>query len=317
MKKIYIVLFFFLMKSIVADAQQEHQYTQFMYNKLVFNPAFAGAREVSSLSVLYRRQWIGFDGAPTSQLIGFDAPFLNNRLGFGLNVHRFQVGINDNYAANMSYSYSIVRTDELNLRLGIGGAFRYYKFDFGNPDFYIKQGNDPAVLTVSEQSNINGNIGGGLYFNYKEFYIGISAPNLYRNTIGNGSATITAENKPHFYGMMGGLFALSSSVDFKPAVMLKYVQNAPFSGDVNASLMFNKKFTAGCSYRFGQSTMGDSFDALLFVQASPKLGFGMSYDFNTSMLKSYNQGSIEALLRYDITNPKKVKGDLTNPRFFF
>ncbi len=315
MKKIFILLF--LAKAIVVNAQQEHQYTQFMYNKLVFNPAFAGAREVASVTALYRRQWIGFDGAPTSQLIGFDAPFQNNRLGFGLNLHRFQVGINDNYAANMCYSYSIVRTDAMNIRLGIGGTFRYYKFSFNNPDFYIKNPDDPAALTVNEQSNINGNIGGGLYFTFKEFYIGVSAPNLYRNTLGNGSATVTAENRPHFYGMMGGVFPLSSNVDFKPAVMLKFVQDAPFSGDANVSLMFNKKFTVGASYRFGQSTMGDSFDGLLFVQAAPKLGFGIAYDYNISRLSNFNQGSFEALLRYDLTSPKKIKGDLTNPRFFF
>lgn len=317
MNKIYLFLFLFLAKAIDVQAQQEHQYTQFMYNKLVFNPAFAGAREVSSISALYRQQWIGFDGAPTSQFIGFDMPALKNRLGFGLNFHRYQVGINDNYSFNMSYSYSIIRTETVNLKMGLGGSFRSYKFNFSDPNFFVRQAGDPSVLASNEQTKMNGNIGGGLYFTIKEFYIGVSAPNLYRNQIGNGAATVTAENKPHIYVMTGGVFPLSSSVDFKPAVMLKYVENAPFSGDASVSLMFNKKFSIGGAYRFGQSTIGDSFDALLFIQASPKFGLGLAYDYNISQLSDYNKGSIEALLRYDLTSPQTKRGDLTNPRFFF
>lgn len=315
MKKLLFVLFF--AQVFFVQAQQEHQYTQFMHNKLVFNPAFAGAREVSSLSALYRQQWIGFEGAPSSQLIGFDAPFQKNRLGFGLNLHRFQVGINENYAVNMCYSYSIVRTDVVNVKFGIGGTFRHFRYDFANPNFFIRQGNDPAALDANQQTGINGNIGAGLYFTVKDFYFGVSAPNLYKNKLGTGVAAITAENKPHYYVMTGGVFRLSRTVDFKPALLMKLTQNAPFSGDVNATFMFNKKFNVGASYRFGQSTMSDSFDALVFMQATPKIGFGLAYDYNTSMLKSYNKGSIEALLRYDISTPKKMKGDLTNPRYFF
>lgn len=319
MKKNIFTIIAVWVQFVAIYAQQEHQYTQFMYNKLIFNPAFAGAREVSSVSAIYRRQWIGFEGAPTSQLIGFDAPIMNNRIGFGLNIHRFQVGINENYAANMCYSYSVIRTDAMNLRIGIGGSFRHNKFNFNDPNFYIKQANDPAVLSQNEQVNMNGNIGGGVYFTFKDFYVGVSAPNLYKNKIGNGSVDITAESKPHYYAMAGGVFAMSSTVDFKPAALFKFAQNAPFSGDVNASLMFNKKFTMGASYRFGQSTMADSFDFLLFLQASQKFGIGVAYDYNVSQLNNFNKGSIEALLRYDITTPKNNKnnGDLTNPRYFF
>lgn len=319
MKKYLFAIIIVLVQIVSINAQQEHQYTQFMYNKLVFNPAFAGAREVSSLSLLYRRQWIGFEGAPTSQLIGFDAPILKNKVGLGLNIHRFQVGINENYAANMSYSYSIIRTDDINVRIGIGGTFRHTKFDFSNPNFYIKQGNDPAVLSQNEQTNMNGNIGGGLYFTYKDFYVGVSVPNIYKNKIGNGSADITAESSRHFYTMAGGVFALSPTVDFRPALMFKFAQNSPFSGDANASIMFNKKFTMGASYRFGQSGLADSFDFLLFLQATQKLGFGIAYDYNVSRLNNFNNGSIEGLIRFDLTTPKNSKnnGDLTNPRYFF
>lgn len=298
-------------------AQQEHQYTQFMYNKLAYNPAFAGAREVASVSALYRRQWLGFDGAPTSYMVSYDQPMLKKRIGFGMNIHRFAVGINDNYVGNMCYSYSIIRTDDINLKVGIAGTFRQYKFNFSDPNFYIRDINDPFVTTATEQTNISGNVGTGIYFTYKDFYVGFSVPNLYRNKIQIGNTAIRSENQEHYYATAGGIFSLSDNIDFKPSMMMKFVKNAPFSADVNASFLFRRKVTAGISYRFGRSTMADSFDGLLFFQLAPKLGLGLAYDYNVSMLSSYNKGSIEALLRYDFSVPPQNKGDLTNPRFFF
>ncbi|MFZ4545347.1 MAG: type IX secretion system membrane protein PorP/SprF [Saprospiraceae bacterium] len=315
-KIIFLLLLSGWFVSANIQAQQEHQYTQFMYNKLVFNPAFAGAREVASVSAIYRNQWMGFDGAPTSYLVGYDQPFLKNKLGFGLNVHRSAIGVNDNYAANMCYSYSLIRTDDVNLKMGIGGTFRYNQFSFSELK-YVRDPNDPAVATLADQSKISGNVGAGLYYTYKDFYVGFSIPNLYRNKIQIGNTSINSDNQAHYYAMAGGIFALSDNIDFKPSIMMKFVNNAPFSGDINASFLFSRKVTAGVSYRFGQSTMADSFDGLLFLQVAPKLGFGLAYDYNVSQLSSYNKGTIEALIRYDFQNPQKNKGDLTNPRFFF
>jgi type IX secretion system PorP/SprF family membrane protein len=266
---------------------------------------------------MYRRQWLGFDGAPTSYLISYDQPLMKKRIGFGLNMHRFAVGINDNFVGNMCYSYSIIRTDDVNIKVGIGGTFRYYKFNFSDPNFYVRDINDPFVTTATEQSNISGNVGTGIYFTYKDFYIGFSVPNLYRNKIQIGNTTITAENREHYYTTAGGIFSLSDNIDFKPSVMMKFVKNAPFSADINASFLFNRKVTAGLSYRFGRSAIADSFDGLLFIQLAPKLGLGLAYDYNVSMLSAYNKGSIEALLRYDFSVPAQDKGDLTNPRYFF
>ena len=316
-KILYIIAFFCLFGISRSAAQQEHQYTQFMYNKLVYNPAFAGAREVASVSALYRRQWLGFDGAPTSYMVNYDQPIMKNRIGFGLNIHRFAVGINDNYVGNMSYSYSIIRTDDLNLKVGISGTFRQHKFNFSDPNFYIRDINDPFVGNATEQTSISGNVGTGVYFTYKDFYVGFSVPNMYRNKIQIGNTVINSETREHYYAMAGGIFALSDNIDFKPSVLMKFVQNAPFSADINASFLFNRKVTAGLSYRFGRSTMADSFDGLLFFQLAPKLGLGLAYDYNVSMLSSHNKGSIEALVRYDFSNPQKMKGDLTNPRYFF
>ena len=316
MKK--LLFFLYITACFSAQAQQENQYTQFMYNKLLVNPAFAGAREVTSVSALYRQQWVGFEGAPVSQLISFDSPILGKKLGLGLNLHHHTIGaVNDNYMVNMDYSYSLVKTKDVNVKLGIGGTFRYYKLDLTNPLLTTgSAGADPAQLTPNDYNYFNGNIGAGLYFTYKDFYVGLSVPNIYRNKLGkdNGN-TLRAESSPHFYGMVGGLFPITDNLDLKPALMVKYNANSPFSADANISFVVKKKFTFGASYRVGQSAKGESIDALLFYQITEKFGIGAAYDYGVSELAKYNKGSYEMLLRYDFNATEK--DIITNPRFFF
>ncbi len=298
-------------------AQQENQYTQFMYTKMMFNPAFAGAREVSSVTALYRQQWIGFEGAPVSQLVSFDGPILGKKLGLGLNIHHHTIGqINNNYMVNMDYSYSLVKTQDVNLKIGIGGTFRYYQLDLTNSS--VVTGNaasDPAQLRSANNKISNGNVGAGIYFTYRDFYIGASVPNIYRNILGNGSGTVTAQTTPHFYGMVGGLFSLSSGLDLKPGLIVKYAQNAPLSVDANLSFVFNKKFNLGASIRTGQSQKGESLSGLMFYQINEKFGLGAAYDYGLSELRSAHNGSFEMLLRYDFDATQK--DIITNPRFFF
>jgi type IX secretion system PorP/SprF family membrane protein len=129
------------------------------------------------------------------------------------------------------------------------------------------------------------------------------------------TVAINAESKPHFYGMVGGLFPLTDNIDLKPSAIVKYAQNSPFSADANLTFVFNKKFNLGASYRTGYSTKGESIDGLMFFQINPKFGIGAAYDYNISDLRNYQNGSFEALIRYDFS--AKDKDVITNPRFFF
>jgi type IX secretion system PorP/SprF family membrane protein len=316
MKKMKKLLFFiYILCSFTAFCQQENHYTQFMYNKLLLNPAFAGAREVTTVSAMYRQQWAGFEGAPVSQLISFDSPILGKKIGLGFNLHHHTIGqVNDNFMANIDYSYSLIKTKEMNLKLGLGGTFRYFKMDLFNLNTG-SVGLDPAQLSSTENRVMNGNIGLGVYFAYKEFYIGASVPNLISNKLGNLSSTPTAQTKPHFYGMMGAMLPIADKIDIKPALIVKYSQDSPFSTDANVSFVFNKKFNLGASYRTGYSTKGESIDALVFFQINEKMGIGASYDYGLSDLKKYHNGSYELLLRYDFNNTQK--NIYSNPRFFF
>jgi type IX secretion system PorP/SprF family membrane protein len=315
MKNIFITGLFILM-SLAAYSQQESQYTQFMYNAQYYNPAYVGSRGIPSLTALYRKQWLGYAGAPTSQLLSYNGKFIADRVGFGIQASHHEIGIMNTWYFSLAYSYGLVQTEDLNVRLGMHGSIRNFRVNFADPANIILNDNDPSVPDMALQANMKGNVGVGLYVNYKGSYFGLSVPNLYSNNLGfNTTSLISAELSQHFYAMGGLLIPAGKSLDIKPAVLVKYVKNAPLDVDMNLSLLFNKKVSAGASYRLGGNGSGESIDFLVFFQASDQLGIGAAYDFTLSDLKDQQSGSIEVMMRYDLKKDKKV--DMTNPRFFF
>jgi type IX secretion system PorP/SprF family membrane protein len=329
MERILIAIGLFCSIATTTHAQQEGQYTQFMYNKTLVNAGYAGARRVHSISAIYRNQWMGFSGNPQSYLASYDGG-IGKKLGVGLNLVNQELGVTKNQYANMMLSYGIIQTDEMSLRMGINGAIRRYTYSLTDPNIYIQDPNDASLRQSEQQARNYFNVGAGMYFDYKNYYVGLSIPNLNKNLISvgvNPNATSAAQEKQHVYLMAGGLFKIKEDVELKPSVMFKYVENAPFSLDANLSAVFKRRFTAGVSYRYGESGgYGDSIDALAFFQISDRLGIGAAYDFTISGLQKHTTGTIEAMLRYDIS-PKskaldKTKDEidpnrLSNPRFFF
>lgn len=298
------------------NAQQEAQFTQFMYNKLLINPAYAGARGVPSVTAIYRSQWVGFEGAPQSALASFNGPFLSPRVGVGLTIQHTKIGLQRDFSGSLAYSYDVVAEEEVSLRIGLSGTLRSLgvAYDEAQP----LDGGDPSVSNQRE-NDIYGNVGAGIYTTImNRFYFGVSVPRLYSNVIGfaNPNATILAKEYQHFYGMAGAIIPLSEDINLMPAVLLKYVQNAPFDADINLNLDIRQKFTAGLSYRMGGDGAGDSVDLLAFWQATPQVGVGAAYDFTLSSLKDYNAGSIEILLQADLKKASNGKKKMTNPRFF-
>ncbi len=329
MRKLLVLIACFVQVGFLLGQQEAH-YTQFMYNKQALNPGFAGARRVASVTALYRNQWMGFNGSPTSYHVGMEGPFFADRLGSSLVLGSQSEGIIRRLYGNLGFSYDILHTDATSLRIGLSGSMRHYRFDLSNPDVYIKDRLDQSLPAANTSQQLIGNIGAGAYFDHKSFYLGFSVPNLYRNYIAlneNPAATSTAQEQRHLYFMAGAFFPLGSeNVQLKPSIMAKYVQNSPFSLDMNLSVMFNKRFSTGLSYRYGQSGgAGDSVDFLAFVQATDRLGIGAAYDFTVSGLRNYNKGSVEALVRYDLGKTKenskaptdREKKSMSNPRYFF
>ena len=314
----------------VLQAQQEAHYTQYMYNKNYINAGYAGARRVHSVYALYRNQWMGFNGNPHSYLVSYDGP-IGKKLGVGVQLANQELGITKDQFANLMLSYAILQTEDMTVRVGISGTMRRYAFNLTNPNIYIQDPTDLS-LKMSDQTPKNYfNVGSGVYFDYKNIYVGLSVPNLNKNLISigvNPAAQTPAEEQRHVYLMTGGLFKIKEGIELKPSIMFKYVKNAPFSADLNLSAVFKRKFTGGVSYRYGQSGgAGDSVDFLAFFQATDKLGIGAAYDFTVSGLQKHTNGTIEALIRYDFSPNLKEQvlnkskdidpRRLSNPRYFF
>lgn len=318
MKKIIILLFILAAAAASGLAQQEHQYTQFMFNKLPINPAYAGARGVPFVTAIYRNQWIGFEGSPKSVLASFNAPFLTPRVGVGVTLSHVQIGLNTDFAASLAYSYDLIDADEMSLRAGLMGSIRSLGIDLSKampPDQSPLTDNS---LGVDDVSSLYANVGAGLYYTYADkFYAGFSVPRIYSNTFGiHDSDTIqTARELQHFYGMAGAVIPIGEGINLMPAVLTKYVKNAPFDVDVNVNLEINEKVIAGLSYRVGGNGSGESLDLLVFWQAHEQFGVGVAYDFTLSDIKDYTAGSIELLFQADLKRSGKNK-KMSNPRFF-
>ncbi len=316
MKKLIFSIAMLVVASTSLHAQQEGHFTQFMYNKMYVNPAYAGARGVPSLMAIYRSQWVGFDGAPQNMQASFNGPFLSKRVGVGATVSHQKIGLQRDFRATLAYSYDMVAQDEVSLRIGLSGSLRSLgiAYDQANP----AQSGDPSIED-QRTNDIYGNVGAGVYGTIMErYYFGVSVPHLYSNAIGlaNGNAVTLAKESQHFYGMAGAVLPLSEDINLMPAILLKYVKNAPFDADINMNLEIRRKFTAGVSYRLGGDGSGDSVDLLAFWQAAPQFGIGAAYDFTLSSLKDHNAGSFEVLLQYDLKQLKNGKRKLSNPRFF-
>jgi type IX secretion system PorP/SprF family membrane protein len=316
MKKI-ILTFAIVAAGLTLHAQQEAQFTQFMYNKLLINPAYAGARGVPSLTAIYRSQWLGFEGAPQSALASFNSPFLSNRVGVGVTLNHKTIGLQRDFRATLAYSYDMVAQEGVSVRVGLSGSIRSLSRDFGDASPLTPI--DPSLET-QKINDFFGNVGAGIYGTFAErYYVGVSVPHLYSNVMGfntDPNVTTLAKERQHFYAMAGGIFPVGEDINLMPALLLKYVNNAPFDADLNVNLDIRQKFTAGLSYRLGGDGAGESVGLLAYWQATPLVGVGAAYDFSLSGLRDYNAGSVEVLLLADLKQKTNGRRKMSNPRFF-
>lgn len=289
-----------------VHAQQDPQFTQYMFNTLSVNPAYAGSRGHAVITALGRTQWVGFEGAPDTQNLSYDTPIGYSRLGLGLNLVNDKIGPSHEiyFDGNLSYT---VETGELgNLAFGLRLGGRILNIDWTKGRL-VK---DEALFATNINGKFLPTIGAGIYYHEPEWYIGLSVPNFIRTEHYDknlASTTTTAVERMHFFLITGYVFELNENIKFKPAALAKIVSGAPLSLDVSANFLFNDKFRAGVSWRWG-----DSMSALLGFQATDSLLIGYAYDLTTSNYNVTNSGTHEVMIRYDIFKEYKFK----SPRFF-
>lgn len=317
MKNIFAsIIFTFL--ALSAIGQQEEQFTQFMYYKIGYNPGYAGSNDGACFTLLSRNQWLGLEGAPQTQLLSFNMPLFNKRVGIGANILRQTIGITENYTADVAYAYRIRMGRGGTLGLGVQASVRRFRNDYNKVEATQPKETDGAI-PVGIQSKYVPNFGAGIYFSNQQFYLGISAPRLLENNIDFADDDgIISREVQHFFIMSGLLVKLGDKVQMQPQMLLKYVTNSPFDADVNLNFIFSEKITTGLSYRLGGSkknSIGEAVSLLFGVQISDGLLFGLSYDATLTELRNYNSGSIEGMVRYCIGG--KSQGDvIISPRFF-
>jgi type IX secretion system PorP/SprF family membrane protein len=299
-----ILYFALLLVGITGYSQQDAQYTQYMYNTINVNPAYAGSRGVMSIFGLYRTQWVGLDGAPDTGAFSINTPIENSNIGAGLSVVTDRIGPTSEHVISGDISYTIPTSETYKLSFGLKASANLFNLNKDKLNPAIKE--DELLQGIS--NDFSPNIGAGVYFHSDKLYLGVSAPNFLETKRYADNTKAVYKERMNLYGIAGYVFDLSSNLKFKPAVMTKMVQGAPLQVDVSGNFMINEKFVLGAAWRWDAA-----FSGMAGFQINKGLYLGYGYDLETTKLKNYNSGSHEVFLRYELfSKPEKI----VSPRFF-
>jgi type IX secretion system PorP/SprF family membrane protein len=311
MKKIilYIVFLFYI---TITSAQQDPEYTHYMYNMSVVNPAYAtGTPLMMNFGGLYRTQWVGAVGSPkTFTFFGHTA--LSDKIEVGLSLVSDDIGDgakkeNNAYA---DFAYVLNLGGKNKLSLGLKAGFSALQSNFNG--FVLQSGNAATDAAFAENINVTKpNIGVGAYYFRDNFYVGLSAPNLLKAKQIEEKSGVNAygSEEIHTYLTAGYVFQVNDMWKIKPASMAKFVKGAPVAVDITANVLYNEKFELGAAYR-----INDSFSALVNINVTPSLRIGYAYDYTLSNLGQFNSGTHEIMLLFDLD--LLGKGYDKSPRFF-
>lgn len=290
-------------------AQQDAQYTQYMYNTLAVNPAYAGSRGALSIAALHRSQWVGIDGAPTTQTFNIHSP-VSSKVGVGISIVNDEIGngTNQDTYFDATFSYTVLTSEKDKLSFGVKAGGHFLNIDFNKLRNY-----NPIANTVNSgiDKKFSPNFGAGVYFHNERFYAGLSVPNILKTThFDDSSSNATASDRMNFYLISGYVFDLSYNLKFKPAFLVKAVDGAPVQADLSATMLYNDTFSLGAAYRWDAA-----ISALVGFQISDRLMVGLAYDKDTTALgdTSFNDGSFEVFIRYEF---KSRHRNALTPRFF-
>ena len=274
-------------------AQQDPLYTQYMDNLLVLNPGFAGSQKDGTFLLVARNQWVSLPNAPVTSSFSYQTPFSNKNIGLGFSVLYDKIGPRKQTGVYFDYSYFLRVGEKFKLGMGLKGGVSFYRASLSD---LITIDPDP-IYSQDIYKNFLPNIGVGLFLFSDDTYFGLSVPKLIENKITRDDYESEHVNKEeiHFYMIGGKIFHFNSEFQLKTSAMFRYVRNVPLSFQINAMVGFKEKFWVGGMYRFG-----DSFGMMAQFQATDKMKIGYSYDFTTSDLGAFNNGTHEIMFGYDL-----------------
>jgi len=302
--KTRIIVLALLLCSALTSAQQDSQYTQYMYNTVAINPAYAGSRGMMSIFGLYRTQWVGLEGAPKTALFSLNSPIGNSRLGYGVGFVNDKIGPTDQNTASIDLSYTVQASETLKLSAGLKGSANFFSLDVNKLD----PGQTTDQNLNSYNSKFTPNIGAGVYLHGDQFYAGFSVPSFLQKYAYDDNNVKVDQEKMHLYFIGGYVFNAGMDFQIKPAVLFKAVQGAPLQADLSLSALYLEKLSIGAAYRWDAA-----WSAMAGFQVTDGIMIGYAYDRETTALRNFNSGSHEVYLRFELfTNYT----NLGTPRFF-
>ena len=301
--KTRILTFVLIFTAAASYAQQDAQFTQYMYNTININPAYAGSRGVMSIFGLHRTQWVGLDGAPVTNALSFNTPINESNVGIGISAINDRIGPTVENTLSVDVSYTVQTSETFKLSFGLKGTGNFFNLDASklNPE----TDNDPSLVNYNKFSP---NLGAGVYFHSDKAYVGVSVPNFIQTNRYDSDNVAIFKERINYYLIGGYVFDLSPDIKFKPAVLTKLVTGSPLQVDASANFMFYEKFVIGAAYRWDAAV-----SLLAGFQITDGLYLGYGYDMETTRLKKYNSGSHEVFLRFELFNNYNK---IVSPRFF-
>lgn len=306
MRKGLIALTVLALLAGTCRGQQDPMYSQYMFNTLAFNPAYAGSADVFTIMALSRHQWVGFSGAPSTQTILAHSPLKAKNIALGFSAMNDKIGATHQTSAYFDFAYRIRTGEDTRLSFGLKGGLNIYQADLAN--LTTVEANDPANVNVSGQ--LLPNFGFGMFWHSPRYYIGLSAPKLLENELDavSGAVLVTTSEARHYFLIAGYVFDIGRDFKFKPSFMFRTVEGAPMSLDVNANFLLRERIWFGAMYR-----VGNSFGLMGQYQINDQFRAGYAFDLTTTRLAAYNAGTHEIMLSYDL---RFLKGKTISPRYF-
>ncbi len=301
--KTRVLIFVLILTASASFAQQDAQFTQYMYNTINVNPAYAGSRGVMSIFGLHRTQWVGLEGAPVTNALSLNTPIGESNIGVGLSFINDRIGPTVENTISADVSYTVQASESYKLSFGVKATGNFFNLDASqlNPEQAI----DPSLVNYSKFSP---NVGAGVYLHSDKSYVGVSVPNFVQTNRYDSDNVAIFKERINYYLIAGHVFDLSPDIKFKPALLTKVVTGSPLQVDVSANFMFFEKFVVGAAYRWDAAV-----SALAGFQVTDGLYIGYGYDMETTRLRKYNSGSHEIFLRFELFNNYNK---ITSPRFF-